>query len=642
MTDRLSAPDWEREYLLSGFDRLHSRLVQWASQDSPWPPFDAAKRLVTRLEPRLQIPEIDLERALVIGFLGGSGTGKSTLFNALLGRRISRAGKEFRPMTRHAVVACHPDVDPAFLGLMSDAIEVHHLKIPLLEQMVLVDCPDPDTQDPDDGVGGQRHLDILRTVLPHCDVLVHTVTSQKYKSHVVGQELLRNAPGRQILFVQTHATVDPDNRADLRNYLDTLGLRVPEIFRFDVVDALKHQERGEPVDGEFGRFRDLLEHELASRARHRIRRANLLGLYQWLLATIKTSFSERLEAITRLEQTIEQGRSTLLATVRARLTDRIEGNRRLWRLRVLRQLTQLWSSGPLAGLLSLWSAGGSLIRSLILLRARTPTQALLAGGLALSQLAGEKWREYQATTALAVETDLGLTETDLARARSVLRGHLADAELDHFLSSTSEPSSKDLSAEQLAVVSSQLFQKLDADIAATIESRVARRAGRLVHLIFEIAFCSLPAFLVFHLGRNFFYEHLWLEKPLLGLDFFIQAGFWCLLWGTATGGLLLHWLNRGLDQELKGLVSRLSPELLEGALYADSTTACRAIRRHVASLDTLERDLNQLELEVGGVLDLGLGMLQTSVPTDITIPPDRSLSPSSRADRVAIREKETT
>ena len=69
--------------------------------------------------------------------------------------------------------------------------------------------------------------------------------------------------------------------------------------------------RGEPVDGDFGRFRDLLEHELASRARHRIRRANLLGLYEWLLATIKAPITGRLEAITRLEQAMEQDRAAL-------------------------------------------------------------------------------------------------------------------------------------------------------------------------------------------------------------------------------------------------------------------------------------------------------------------------------------------
>ena len=150
-------------------------------------------------------------------------------------------------------------------------------------------------------------------------------------------------------------------------------------------------------------------------------------------------------------------------------------------------------------------------------------------------------------------------------------------------------------------------------MAEVIERRVARRAGRFVHVLFEIAFCFLPAYLVFHMGRNFFYEHLWRGAPLLGMDFFFQAAFWCLLWGIAIGALLLNWLNRGLDRELKEVVIRLSPEHLFDALYSDSAAACQAIRRHADGLASLERDLKQLEEEVGGVLDLGLGGLRGGV-----------------------------
>jgi hypothetical protein len=626
LTDRFTAPDWEREHLLAGFDRFQAHLVEWASRAPAWPPFAAADRLIGRLKPRLQVPEIDLDRALVIGFLGGSGTGKSTLFNALLGRRISRAGKEYRPMTTRAIIACHPDVDPVFLGLESDALEVHRLNIPSLEQMILVDCPDPDTQDPDDGSGGRRHLDILRTVLPHCDVIVYTVTSQKYKSHVVGQELIKNAPGRQILFVQTHAAVDADNRTDLKTYLDGLGLQVPQVFRFDVVDAHARQERGDPLDDEFERFRNLLEHELASRARHRIRRANLLGLYNWLFATIKAPINTRLEDVTRLEAIIDQERLGLLTKVRSRLADRIEVNRRLWRSRILRQLTQSWGAGPLATLLGLWWAGGSLIRSLIMLRARTPTQALLAGGLALSHLAGEKWRERQEATAWAVESDLGLTDADLGRARSILRGHLADAEIELPLNALSIGPSSDFSSEQLATVALQVYQKLESEITTVIEQRIARRAGRIVHWLFEAAFCLLPAYLIFHLGRNFFYDHLWLKAPLLGLDFFFQATFWCFIWGLAISWLLVGWLNRGLDRELKSIVGYLSPERMFDALFAESTASCQSIRRHVVSLASLERDLKQLEDEVGGVVDLGLGALRTGMQDETGIKHERRTS----------------
>ena len=205
---------------------------------------------------------------------------------------------------------------------------------------------------------------------------------------------------------------------------------------------------------------------------------------------------------------------------------------------------------------------------------------------------------------------LGLTEADLARARSVLRGHLADAEIELATATSPSSSSGDLSSGQLAAVALQVYQKLESDIAEVIERRVAHRAGRLVHIIFELAFCILPAYLVFHMGRNFFYEHLWRNSPLLGLDFFFQAAFWCLLWGVAIGALLLNWLNGGLERQLQDVVIKLSPEHLFDALYADSAAACQAIHRHSDVLATLEHDLKQLEDKVGGVLDLGLGALR--------------------------------
>ena len=607
MADRFTKADWEREHLLAGFDRLHDKLVEWARQAPAWPPFDEAGGLIARLDARLRVPEIDLDRALVVGFLGGSGTGKSTLYNALLGRRVSRAGKEHRPMTRRAVVACHPDVDPSFLGLDADSIEIHQINIPFLEQMILIDCPDPDTQDPDDGDGGRRHLDILRAVLPHCDVMVHTVTSQKYKSHVVGQELRKNAPGRQILFVQTHAAIDPDNRDDLRKYLDALGLRVPEIYRFDAAEALARQEGGEPVDDQFARFRDLLEHELASRARHRIRRANLLGLYGWLLSAIKAPIASRLDAVAKVEATMARERARMASKIGARMNERIDANRRLWRGRVLRQLNQAWGAGPLAGLIGLWSAAGSLVRSLILLRVRTPTQAVLAGGLAASQLVAEKWRERRAASALVAEADLGLIEGDLSAARAVLQGYLADAEIQP---PASPEDGGDFSNQQLAEVALEVYQRLDAEVDEVIERRIARRAGRTVHLVFEVLFGLLPAFLVVRLARNFFIDHLWNDRPLLGLDFFFQSAFWCLVWGAAVGGLLLHWLNRGLDVELKAVVDRLSRAPILETLCRDAADACAGIRAHAAALSAVERDLDQIEDKVGGVLDLGLGTLR--------------------------------
>ena len=97
---------------------------------------------------------------------------------------------------------------------------------------------------------------------------------------------------------------------------------------------------------------------------------------------------------------------------------------------------------------------------------------------------------------------------------------------------------------------------------------------------------------------------------------FSSPAFWCLIWGVTTGGLLLSWLNQGLDRELEAVVDHLSSADLFNTLYADSSAACQAIHRQIAGLANLERDLEQLEDKVGGVLDLGLGGLRPSAPLE--------------------------
>lgn len=610
----IAESDWERERLLAEFEGLHERFDEWARRAPRWPPFGAARRLLERMDPRLRELERDLGRALVVGFFGGSGTGKSTLFNALLGRRVSLAGKERRPMTQRAVVAHHPDVDASFLRLDDDQREAHALDLPLLGQMILVDGPDPDTPDPDDP-DGRRRLKILRATLHHCDILVHTVTSEKYKTKAVEDALKEHAPGRQILYVQTRAAIDPDNRDDLRAHLQAIGLSVPEVFRFDTEEALASQEHGTAVDGEFGRFRRLLEHGLGGQARQRIRRANILWLYVRLLEAMRAPIDEQLRedgdnpgGLAHLERAIAAARAEVLAKVRARLGEQVLANRGLWRARLLRQLTLSWGGGPLAGLLTLWSAGATLLRPRIPLLPRTPALAVMTAGMTL----GQKWREgRQDVTPAAAGIDLGLTEGDLARVRTILRGHLAEAEIeldppDGAGGPTGEPS-----GEELALVARRVDEEVEAAVASAIERRVARSAGGTVHLLCELAFALLPFYLFLLMGRNFFYEHLWQQAPLLGLDFFLHALFWCVLWGVLLGSLLLAWLDRGLDREIAGIVDRLSPEGILGPLYADLSAACAGIRRHAVALDHLRRDLDRLQHRLGQVEDLGLGSVRT-------------------------------
>ncbi len=112
--------------------------------------------------------EEKLDTKAVIAFVGGSGTGKSSLVNALCGRSDAVKAAIGRPTTRKAaaVVRSVGDADVLMRSLDRNDLDIVPIPETCLPRAILVDSPDTDSNE------CESYSETLNGVLNHADVLV--------------------------------------------------------------------------------------------------------------------------------------------------------------------------------------------------------------------------------------------------------------------------------------------------------------------------------------------------------------------------------------------------------------------------------------------------------------------------------------
>lgn len=175
----------------------------------------------------------------VVALAGGTGSGKSSLFNAVSRLRFADVGVRRPTTSRVAACVWGADGDPLldWIGVAPEnRIERESLldgdSEASLRGLVLLDLPDHDSIAPE-------HREVVDRVLPQVDLLVWVVDPQKYADDALHSGYLRRMTGRDasmLLVLNQVDTVPPavreDLAADVRRLLVEDGLpdvRVHEV-----------------------------------------------------------------------------------------------------------------------------------------------------------------------------------------------------------------------------------------------------------------------------------------------------------------------------------------------------------------------------------------------------------------------------
>jgi len=146
-----------------------------------------------------------------------------------------------------------------------------------------------------------------------------------------------------------------------------------------------------------------------------------------------------------------------------------------------------------------------------------------------------------------------------------------------------------------------------------IDDLVVRNTGWWTRAGYEVFFAIYPLFVLYRVGKNFFYDSLIYNVEPLGTNFYISAALFFLLWSWLAVALYCRRLRRSLNARIESIAAALAQQRLSGGLFPNLEEACRQSDLQRVRLEAIGATVSGLapEVAVGG-----LGAPRPTLPSE--------------------------